>query len=85
MSLSQHMCACVLGWGGLSLSHVQVFVIPWNVATQDVLSLGILQAGMLEWIVAIPFSSGSSQPRDQTWKILYRLSHQGSSYKKKAM
>ena len=26
---------------------------------------GILQAGMLEW-VAIPFSRGSSQPRDQT-------------------
>ena len=27
---------------------------------------GILQAGILEW-VAIPFSRGSSQPRDQTW------------------
>ena len=27
---------------------------------------GILQAGILEWI-AIPFSRGSSQPRDQTW------------------
>ena len=25
---------------------------------------GILQAGILQW-VAIPFSSGSSQPRDQ--------------------
>ena len=27
---------------------------------------GILQARMLEW-VAISFSRGSSQPRDQTW------------------
>ena len=38
---------------------------------------------MLEWI-AIPFSRGSSQPRDQTWvscigrQTLYHLSHQGS-------
>ena len=48
---------------------------------------GILQARILEW-VAIPFSRGSSQPRDQTWvfrcydhcsQILYCLSHQGSS------
>ena len=43
---------------------------------------GILQARILEW-VAIPFSRGSSQPRDQTWvscigrQILYHLSHQG--------
>ena len=27
---------------------------------------GILQARILKW-VAIPFSRGSSQPRDQTW------------------
>ena len=27
---------------------------------------GILQAGMLEWVV-MSFSRGSSQPRDQTW------------------
>ena len=48
---------------------------------------GILQARILEW-VAIPFSRGSSQPRDQTQgsnpglpccrQILYPLSHQGS-------
>ena len=43
----------------------------------------VLQARILEW-VAIPFSRGSSQPRDQTqglprcrW-ILYQLSHQES-------
>ena len=43
---------------------------------------GILQARILEW-VAIPFSRGSSQPRDQTWISctaggLCNLSHQGS-------
>ena len=47
---------------------------------------GILQARILEW-VAIPFSRGSSQPRDQTCiscvscigrGILYCLNHQGS-------
>ena len=27
---------------------------------------GILQARIIEW-AAIPFSKGSSQPRDQTW------------------
>ena len=43
---------------------------------------GIFQAIVLEWI-AISFSRGSSQPRDQTWvsrvvkQPLYRLRHQG--------
>ena len=46
---------------------------------------GILQARILEW-VAIPFSRGSSWPRDRTCiflhcrQILYHLSHQGSPY-----
>ena len=46
---------------------------------------GILQAWILEW-VAIPFSRGSSWPRDQTWvshiskQIHYCLNHQGSTY-----
>ena len=45
----------------------------------------ILQAGILEW-GAIPFSKGTSQPRDQTHiscigkQILYHLSHQESFY-----
>ena len=44
---------------------------------------GIFQVRLLEWI-AIPFSRGSSQPRDQTRgllhckQILYCLSYQGS-------
>ena len=47
---------------------------------------GILQARILEW-VAVPFVSGSSQPRNRTgvschcrW-ILYQLSYQRSPYK----
>ena len=62
----------------LVLSHVWLFVIPWAVACQAPLSMEFL-----EW-VAIPFSRGSSWPRDQTWVshigrwILYHLSHQGS-------
>ena len=33
-----------------SLSHVGLFVNPWNVARQDILSMGILQARILEWV-----------------------------------
>ena len=46
---------------------------------------GILQAKILEW-VAVAFSRGSFQPRDQTWvshiadRFFYYLSHQGSPY-----
>ena len=46
---------------------------------------GILQATILRW-VAIPFSRGSSQPRDRTWvscigrQSLYHLRHQQESY-----
>ena len=48
------------------LSHsVMLLVTPWTVAHQAPLSMGILQARVLEWI-AMPSSRGSSQPRDQT-------------------
>ena len=39
------------------------FVTPWTVARQAPLSMGILQARILEW-VAMPSSRGSSEPRD---------------------
>ena len=48
----------------------------------------IFQARILEW-VAISFSTGSSQPRDQTWvslhcrQILYQLSYRGSPQRTK--
>ena len=47
------------------LSRVQLFETPWPVARQTPLSMGILQARILECI-AIPSSRGSSQPRDRT-------------------
>ena len=53
---------------GCMLSHfsrVQLFATPWIVARQASLSMGILQARILEW-VATPFSRGSSQLRDRT-------------------
>ena len=45
------------------LSHVQLFATPWTVTHQAALSMGILQARLLEWVVT-PSSRGSSQPRD---------------------
>ena len=47
------------------LSCVRLFVTPRTVASQTPLSMGILQARIVEW-VAMPSSRGSSQPRDQT-------------------
>ena len=48
-----------------SLWHPPAPHRPWTVAQQAPLSMGILQARILEWI-AVPFSRGSSRPRDQT-------------------
>ena len=48
-----------------TLSHVRLSVTLWTVAHQAPLSLGILQARILGCI-AIPFSRGSSRPRDET-------------------
>ena len=47
-----------------SLSRVQLFETPWTVAYQAPLSIGILQARILEW-VAMPSSRASSRPRHQ--------------------
>ena len=44
------------------LSCVRLFATPWTVAHQAPLSMGILQAWILEW-VALCSSRGSSQPR----------------------
>ena len=58
----------------MSLSRVWLFVTPWTVALQVPLSMGILQARILEWIF-MPFSRRYSQPRDwtQVSHILGRL------------
>ena len=47
-----HVCACAQ-----SLSRVQLFATPWTVAHQAPLSMGILQARILEW-VAMPSLQG---------------------------
>ena len=47
------------------LSRVQLFATPWTVTRQVPLSVGILQAKILEW-VAMLSSRGSSQCRDWT-------------------
>ena len=47
------------------LSQVQLFSTPRTVAHQAPLSMGILQARILEW-VAKPFSRGSFWSRDRT-------------------
>ena len=52
-------CECAL------CSVVSDSATPWTVAHQAPLSMGILQARILEW-VAVPSCSGSSPPRDQT-------------------
>ena len=66
-----------------SLSHVWLFW-PHGLYSPSSSSVhGILQARILEW-VAIPFSRGSSWPRDRTWvshlagRLLHCLNHQGS-------
>ena len=59
------------------------FATPWTIAHQAPLSIGILQARIVEW-VAMPSSRGSSQPRDWTQvsciagRFFYHLSHQGN-------
>ena len=57
---------------------VRLFATPWTVAHQAPLSMGILQARILEW-VAISFSKGSSWPRDRTHPLFRLLQGQVGS------
>ena len=59
------VCACVCLRMHCHFSHVQFFVTLWAVPHQAPLSMGILQARILEW-VAMPSSRGSSKRRDWT-------------------
>ena len=58
---SNMVCVSVLN----RFSRVLLFVTLRIVAVEAPLSMGILQARILEW-VAMPSSRGSSQPRDRT-------------------
>ena len=44
---------------------IRLFETPWTVALPGSSNHGILQARILEWVV-IPFSRGTSWPRDRT-------------------
>ena len=48
-----------------SLCRVQLFATPWTGSPGSSVH-GFLQARIVEWVV-IPFSIGSSWPRDQIW------------------
>ena len=50
-------CVCVLS----HFSHIRLFATPWTVARLAPLSMGILQARMLEW-VATPSSGDLPNP-----------------------
>ena len=60
-----------------SLSCVWLFVTPMDCSPLDSSVHGIFQARVLEW-VAISFSRGSSQPRDQTCVSCHSCSKNGS-------
>ena len=60
MPAQTHECVCVRVSCSVGSNS---FVTPWTVAHQAPLSMGILQARLLEW-VAMPSSRASSQPRD---------------------
>ena len=59
-------CVCVCVCACACFSHVPLFATLWTIAQQAPLSMGILQARILEWVVAISYSRGSSWPRDGT-------------------
>ena len=61
----REISVCWRGSCVLSHSVVSNFATPWTAACQAPLSMGILQARILEW-VAMPSSRGSSRPRDRT-------------------
>ena len=82
-AISSHTCLCHHTYMHISISmtrcecvyiHVKVKVLVTQLCLCDPMDCsppgssicGILQAGILEWI-AMPFSKGCSQPRDQTW------------------
>ena len=58
------------GGGSLVAKSCHTLATPWTAACQAPLSMGFSMARILEW-VAISFTRGSSQPRDQTFCLLY--------------
>ena len=67
------LCVCVCVYIQLCIVLVDqacpTLCDPMNSGPPGVFARGILQATILEW-VAVPFSRGSSQTRDQSWVSL---------------
>ena len=75
--------------GNVSQTHQLIYMkvkvtqsCPMFCDPMDCTVHGTLQAKILGWVASVPFSRGSSQPRDRTQVPhiagrLYRLSHQG--------
>ena len=60
-------CVCVCARAHMrTLNHFRLFCDPMDCSSPGSSVDGILQARILEW-VAIPFSRGSSRPRDRSW------------------
>ena len=81
-------CVCVCVCVGSDTQSCPTLCNPMDCSLPNLSVLGILQARILEW-VAIPFSRGSSIPRDPTWvscissngrQILYHYWHLRSPY-----
>ena len=53
----------IMACSGLVAKPCLTLVTPWTVACQAPLSMGILQARILEWVTMLS-SGGSCQPRD---------------------
>ena len=75
MTLVSPALACVLA---KSLSRVQLCTTLWTIAHQAILSMGILQARILEWVV-MSSSSGSSLPMGSSPCLLCPLHWQVGS------
>ena len=63
-----------------SLSCVQLFATPWTVTRQPPLSVGILQARILEWVAHVLLqgifpTQGLNPGLSHCRQILYCLSH----------
>ena len=58
------------------LSHVQLFATPWTVARLALLSMGILQARNLEWVVMSTQGSNPGLPHSDGKESAY--SNQGN-------
>ena len=65
------------------LSRVRLIAAPWTVAHQVPLSMGILQARILEWVAMPPPGDLPNQESNpgllDCRQILYHLNHQGSN------